>query len=286
VAAACTPASAKNFVFTAYKEVSETVGKAGLVATSFPTALGPVDRIELEFGPGPHGTYALDYTNRTFDARGAAHFAGYLRIGSLGRRSLAAEARSSRRNFREQSTSVRGRRALLMTGRHTGTLVLMWSEAGRLYLVQSFTPRTISVSDLRSVAASLGHVLGILQATEASRLAAGGGTANAVVSEHTLILAVRWESSCPEPGSPIPATRDDSASTTLALNGGAFSFAPAQLPPAYGHEQIEGEPATWTLSLAGSASPGAGTVTLSASGTSPRVQCTSGPVTFQLGPAP
>jgi hypothetical protein len=284
-AALCSPALAESNIFLGYKEVTEAVGKTGLVATAFPSALTPIGDILLEVTAGPHGIYKVDYARTAVDSHETPHLLAFMRVGSFGRRSLAAEARSSRRNFREQTTTVRGRRALLMTGRHTGTLVLIWSEAGRLYYVQSYTPSTIRVGDVRAVAASLGHVLGVLQATAASRQAEGGATANAVVSEHALIISVTWNASCAT-GSPIPLMLAPDASATLPLTGGAFSLAPTQFPRPPGPEQSEGEPSSWTLALSGSASPTAATVTMSASGEGPAMRCTSPPATLQLGPAP
>jgi hypothetical protein len=142
------------------------------------------------------------------------------------------------------------------------------------------------VSDLRSVAASLGHVRGVLLATPASR-EAGLGSAHAVVSERAVILAVRWTAPCTAKGGgsePPPAESD--ASAVMTLSGGGFSLPPTPFPRSPGPERVEGEPAAWTLSLGGSVAAGAGTVTLQATGQGPGMQCATAPTTLQLAPEP
>jgi hypothetical protein len=280
------PACAEHDIFLAYREVSEAVRPAGLVATTFPRAMGPVGSMLLEVRPGRKGSYVVEYNHFVFHGEGRASLAGHLLVGSLGPRSLSAEARSARARFSEQPTVVRGRRALLLRSRRTGALALLWSEARRLYEVETFTPRAVSVNDLRGVAASLGHVLGVLVATPASR-ESSLGSAHAVVSERTVILGVRWTAPCIAKGGglpPPPAESDGSA--VMALTAGGFSLPPTLLPRSPGPERVEGEPAAWTLSLGGSLSAGAATVTLQATGEGPGMQCATAPTTLQLAAEP
>ena len=280
------PARAEHDIFLAYREVAEAVRPAGLVATTFPSAMGPVGRMLLEVNPGRKGSYTVEYHHLVFHGQGRPSLAGHLLVGSLGPRSLSAEARSARTRFSEQPTVVRGRRALLLRSRRTGALALLWSEARRLYEVETFTPRAVSVNDLRGVAASLGHVLGVLEATPASR-EAGLGSAHAVVSERAVILGVRWTAPCTAKGGglePPPAESDGSA--VMTLSAGGFSLPPTPFPRSLGPERVEGEPAAWTLSLGGSMTAGGGTVTLQATGEGAGMRCATAPTTLQLAPEP
>ena len=138
------PAGAEHDIFLAYREVAEAVRPAGLVATTFPSAMGPVGGMLLELRPGRHGSYTLEYNHFIFHGQGRPSLAGQMLVGSLGSRSLSAEARSARARFSEQPTVVRGRRGLLLRSRRTGALALLWSEARRLYEVETFPPRAVS----------------------------------------------------------------------------------------------------------------------------------------------
>jgi hypothetical protein len=240
----------------------------------------------VEVGPGRKGSYTLEYKHLVSRGEGRVSLAAHLLVGSFGPRSLSAEARSARPRFSEQPTVVRGRRALLLRSRRTGALALLWSEARRLYVVQTFTPRAISVGDLRGVAASLGHVLGVLLATPASR-EASLATARAIVSERAVIVGVRWTAPCTARGSTLPPPPAESdAATALSVSAGGFSLPPTQFPRSLGPERVEGEPSAWALSLGGSVTPRAGTVTLHATGEGPGMQCATSPTTLQLAPEP
>jgi hypothetical protein len=289
VAACALPstAGAEKDVFGAYGELFGAVRPAPLVATVFPTAMGPVGGLRIATAVGAQGRYTVLYKHVVRAANGSQKLAADLLVRSLGTRSLSAEARSARRLYREQSTVVRGRHALLLRTRHGPSAVaLIWSEARRIYVVGTFTPRALSPADLQVVAGGLDHVLGVLRGQGPVGANAIGATANALVTERAVILSLAWGAPCTETGSTLPPPEGESGATMMMrLNAGGFSLVPTPFPRD-GPERSEGEPSAFTVSLSGTASPTEGAFTFQATGEGSKLRCSTGAASVHLSTNP
>jgi hypothetical protein len=237
---------------------------APLVPTSAPRPLSELSAA-LDTAPGRgkrgYGLRLVHYGSYGPDAIIALERGAY--------RSTRSALRDHRRNgYRVRRTRLRGRRAFLLTRKLGGvrSSALLWREDGSVYLLDSGTPKKVSVRGMRATAAGLDHLganYGGSFFAEGSNNTSLGATL--VTTRHFISGVIEWGTdNCTSNGFPAAARGGSASFLMLPLRRGAFS-----MPLAEG----------WNGSLSGTVSAPAVSVALQGSGSFDGVACDTGPMT-------
>ena len=269
------PASVANDdLVRVYDELAQrNLSPPPLVPTSVPRAVGPLATSVGELRPDVRNAYELEFSHENaVEERDVSVVVTGGDFKSL--RALVKQAR--RLKERVKKTRVRGRAGYVVTAKVGKKIykVLAWAEGGVVHTVETTTPRKVSLTELRRVAAGLEPLL----ESYVGSFNDGGGYAGVVLVATTTTVSVRgeWGALCKRPdGSEGPEyTGDLHAALVPRRPDGSFAF------------DIAGRPfetkLPWGGTVTGSLPAGAPTVQLRATGTFDGNTCEVGPFTIPL----
>ena len=246
-----------------------------LVPTSVPRAVGPlvtsVDKLTREAG----NAYALEFSHENADGDRDVS------VIVTGRdfKSLRALVKNAKRfKDRVKKTRVRGRAGYVVTAKVERKVfkVLAWAENGVVHTVETTTPKKVSLTELRRVAAGLEPLLESYYGSFNDRDT--GGYAGVVLVATTKTVGVRgeWGAPCKRPDG------SDSSEYTGDLHA---AFVPRRPDGSFAFD-IAGRPFETTLpwggTVTGSLPEGAPAVQLRATGTFDGNTCDIGPFAIPL----
>jgi hypothetical protein len=182
----------------------------------------------------------------------------------------AALRRFRRDGYTKRTTRVRGRRAYVLVRRARYT-ALAWSEDGRVYTLETGTPRKVSVAALRATAAGLDHLganyIGSFFVPGTSNTSLGGVL---VTTQRYVSGYIEWGTdNCVFNGFPAAAHAGQAAFMMIPLEGRDFTIPlsdPGVTPPG------------WSGSITGAVSPAAINLSMQGSGVFDGESCDTGPL--------
>ena len=176
------------------------------------------------------------------------------------------------RQYRVRRTRLRGRRAVVLTGkRSVRDSIIFWREDKSVYSIATGTPEKVSVRALRATARALDHLganyLGSYFAEGSSNTSFD---ATLVTTQRSVSGIIEWGTdNCTFHGNPSAAHGGSATFVMLPLRGGAFSL-PLNGPLV--------SPAGWNGTISGTASAPAIDLTIQGSGTFDEEACDTGPM--------
>ncbi len=265
------PAAASADVFDVYADLAaRRLSPAPLVPVAVPPVLEPLDRTIEAFPSRRRSGYGLRMVKL---ARSGPDAIIVLEGGSF--KTVKAALRDGRRlGFKARGTRVRGRPGYVLTRRlgRRPEWSLVWAEGRRVYTLAASTSRKLPLKRLRATAAGLDPLGTEYLGTHVDP--DNGSEGLAMTTKRTVTSRVSWEAQCAEPdGSPAGIYAGSARATLVPRRGNAFSF---DIAP----HRVGTNP--WTGSVSGTISPAAINVTIQASGTIQRLNCTTGSLSLVL----
>ena len=258
------PATAGADIQGVYRPLAERrLSPAPLVPTTVPRALSPLDKWIDSRPGGTRSSYAIIIRGAT---RGGYVPDAVVELVGGRYKSLDSAVDSLRAHGdRIRTTRVRGRRGYRFDfGRERG---LLWAEGGRVYRIVSTTPRTISFSDMHSIAAGLDRLEGAFTGSDAT----GENEAFVVTTRRTITADVAFTGQCTAPdGSSRNLLAGNARVTVLPRTSSTFAFDLADDP--------------WQGTASGTIDASGGTLQLRATSTFYGESCDTGPVSLALRP--
>src|SRR5262249_16388999 len=149
----CTSAvAAQTDPFAEYAALAqEERSPAPLIPVVMPAILGGSEALPASVLTGAGGTYSLAFNHLAGTGIHQKVDASILLQG-LGRRSLPGRREHFGSLYTYKKTRVRGHAGLILRARFSPVRSVAWREQGQLFELSTNTPRTISVSALRTVA--------------------------------------------------------------------------------------------------------------------------------------